>query len=240
MISLHTGTNVPRLARSTNSSKVVSFMMATALNQGAARQSRAGVTTAASSMTPGEGRLAGPDLELQLGLRDQHRQAIERLAAGGARLPQQARVARVVDQVVHQAPVEDARRARASASTRGCMPAEVALTSTSQLPGCGGIDAAATPVSAAIASAASARRAHTVTRAPACDSAMAAPRAAPPAPRIVARRPDTSSRSASGASSPGTSVLNPRQVPSSRASVFTAPDASAQAHRARSAGADRP
>ena len=82
------------------------------------------------------------------------------------------------------------------------MPAEVALTSRSQLPGTGGIGAASTPVSAAMASAASARRAQTVTRAPALDSAMAAPRAAPPAPRMVARRPVTSRRSASGASSP--------------------------------------
>ncbi len=73
-----------------------------------------------------------PDLELPFGLRDEHGQAVERVAAGRRGLAQQPGLARVVDEVVDETAVEPRARPGVS-STRGCMPADDALTRRSQL-----------------------------------------------------------------------------------------------------------
>src|SRR5688572_9301824 len=65
----------------------------------------------------------------------------------------------------------------------------VELIRTSQLPAGGGNSPTCPPASAATSRAASGLRAQTVTAAPMSARATATARAAPPAPRIVVRRP---------------------------------------------------
>ncbi|MNC98291.1 hypothetical protein D3C83_162070 [compost metagenome] len=65
------------------------------------------------------------------------------------------------------------------------------------------------------------RRAAIVTFTPADASATDTERAAPPAPRIVARMPGSFIAVVSGARNPVTSVLKPSHLPPSRRSVLT-------------------
>ena len=119
MISLQTGTNVPRFASSLNSSNVVSFMTVTEPAP-AWRANARDARPRRLRMTPAAARAAGPELELRCRLRHEHVESAERLAPGAAGLAQQARFLRVVDQVVDEAPVEHGHRATASRRPRGC------------------------------------------------------------------------------------------------------------------------
>ncbi len=99
MISRQTGTKVPRWASSTNSSNVVCFM-SDACRSGRGRP----LQKFERAALDGGGRrvLSGPPLELAARLRDEHLEAADRVGAGRARLAQEPRFQRVVDQVVHQ------------------------------------------------------------------------------------------------------------------------------------------
>src|SRR3954468_1902739 len=124
MISFQTGTNVPRLASSTNSSNVVNRMNSSP-GKGLRPRTRgrrhgcgtrpldAGPRTAVVQLAlggrPHQGCVrdaAGPEVKLLLRLRDEHLEAAPRVAPGGGGFAQQPCLARVVDEVVDETAVE--------------------------------------------------------------------------------------------------------------------------------------
>ena len=216
------GTNVPRLARSTNSSNDVSFMLHRVSLMASSGPS------AASRITRSGRPLAGPPFELRAaparpacrGRRWSGSRPRARRAAGACRpgcKPGRTRAA-----------VEPEPSGSGDSSTSGAVPTGVALTSTSQLPGAGGHVPTVAPVIAATVRAWSraarrdGRRARRPTAAPRPPA-----RAAPPAPSTVARRPCSAHRDCSGARKPPRRCCMPTHLVPLRRSVLTALDAPA-------------
>ena len=96
--------------------------------------------SAAARMTPASGG-GRSTTRTAVRLGHEHVQAADRLAAGGARVAQQPRLLRVVDQVVDEPAVEARLGPAASRRRCGAVPTGVAFTSRSQLPGAGGMAA---------------------------------------------------------------------------------------------------
>ena len=171
MISRQTGTNVPRVASSLNSSNVVCCHTVSllALRRTRARRppsrpraARGARSTTRTADTPA--RPASP------GRRSCRRPARRATA-------EQPRLLRVVDQVVHHVPVHRApRRSATRPRRRATCPTGVVLTSRSQ-PGAGGQAAARRRARRPGSRPGPARRAATSTRAPRDGNAQAAVRA---------------------------------------------------------------
>src|SRR5579862_7708853 len=97
MISLTTGTKVPRRARSANSSNVVCFMLPPARGARLRRRLRE---------QAGRGTLAGPDFELPLGLRDEHLGSADRVETCLDRAGHERRLVGFVDEIVNERSIE--------------------------------------------------------------------------------------------------------------------------------------
>src|SRR5262245_29137755 len=109
MISRQTGTKVPRSDSATNSSKDVCFMASTCGSPGL-RPSRSSRRTEKLHRCTlhhnARGALARPPFELPARLADQHLESADRLGPRRTRGLEQARLRGVVDEVVHELPVE--------------------------------------------------------------------------------------------------------------------------------------